>query len=1745
MKESQIDMKALTDTIIELIKNQITTGTANLIRLENFESPILYMQICDYFSKYKETDIFNGIMDIHKFNDFRNEGKYEWRDSLDYLQNNRFIDADSPLTKFRNKAAEYKNKTCLILLMGAEMAEDKGSLGDFHRISSIDIVSQLKKDYSLWFRSALIDIDADKPDNWSVLNNIFKSVFKKQNVDIITFSLFVDAVNKKVFENFDEIIEYIFSKLKEYWNMPSVIQGIPKTSRMKGNKSIAVIENSYKFITNTLDVSSASMKKMSEKLLKYAETNGIDVNAAFEGFSSYNDFGETLIEFLNGRNIDHYRPQFMNVDFGIVNTILALKSVTETGTGTEHKEKIVTLCGDPINVFQKMIIHSCIKYRDDKNLNGKMPVNLIVMVKEIKLSNCISNDDSVDDTLEKQYRSICSYTGGLLSFIDEKAFAEYNIKVKYEDDYDPFDYQNFEFIQDRIKCISKWGENSQIFIDVTAVGESENDKKTFEFKWSFSPYAGWKNAFILFIDSYENPENDDYEIPYIIQCENIHDFLSCESEEEFNIKLESMQEEIEDKKFRKELKNYFSGTDIYDKFNLFISLMTEWFENVYNHGLFTCISKMEQMIDVYREFLDTVNNNYNKLNTIQKEKLSLFLNCFTVVSGKEYLKTLKSDEIIIPPYHPAMLEKINARNFYLIYSLGEILKDFDNIKINDYKKRLDKISNFAEITQGVDIIPDGTGKSMICRNVWGFYAVYYNDNTVIEYISNIEHLQDEYDETDNANVINTPQARVIANNVCDFLKTFPSCADGLNICIVEPAEIQEIVAGLGIASEELNKHGYNVVLNVKIICFGGSKNVSSYLRYWLDNYANKEKHITINTYLKYIQKNKIASEMPQLLKNQDICFIYDILGTDNVVFEPYNLSIEKRQEQMTSYQFPMTFIPDTFSSTHSQNRKINISQIQFLVSDAYTQLANKVINPNSFEARYKVMQVLSLEKSKKDLLNTAHDNCKWVVCIDKAIDRDLLLDNNNRIIGFTTGEGCFGEYNITVSAKEEILEDIKKLLKIRLVEKFKDWKNDRIEKSADYCIEMTRHFDGSRILKALNPYDYEIHNFLAYVLTVKALGIGIQSDTGYLSRTLLNLDTYKHWFSNDEKRPDFMLIELPDTPENRSEAGKLKIKIKIIECKMGIHIDDYIEKAKKQVTVGIDTLSDVWSADNTKVNRRYWYTQLYRAIAFSKLRLTDGDADYKSVSSKIYGILNGNFDIEWSGDIYAYNLTDDSAISEEEIIEVDGIVDTITLHKAGQLFIQKMLLPDEYENAEFVFNSLENTDITTADEEDLEVIEQETITTSEDTDYMVNELNISINGEIINNEEISIDSEIETEVTLYEKASTAEIEDAETVTTNIFKKPLSEVRILLGEDERSKQKYYWEFGNKMLNNRHLLINGNSGYGKTYCIQALLMELSLQGVPSVIFDYTGGFAPNKLENVFTSVLGDRIEQRVIKIQKIPINPFARGKIYLMDNLVIDEENTDIANKISNVLTTAYKFGEQQKSTIYSAIMEGLDKYGENMSFAYLYEILGKVSNQYSESVMNKMRPFIDLNLFSAEDKFQWSDIKNSDGMVYIIQMIGYDRPTQLMLTELLLWDLWNYAQSNGKESEPLVVVLDEAQNLNHKSTSPSGKILTEGRKFGISGWYATQFMKGQLSEDEIQCLQQASQKLYFCPPENGVIDVAKSIDISSGHKEWAEKLKKLNKGECVTCGSMVRNGKWIKYEPKIINIISFQERLNNE
>jgi hypothetical protein len=69
--------------------------------------------------------------------------------------------------------------------------------------------------------------------------------------------------------------------------------------------------------------------------------------------------------------------------------------------------------------------------------------------------------------------------------------------------------------------------------------------------------------------------------------------------------------------------------------------------------------------------------------------------------------------------------------------------------------------------------------------------------------------------------------------------------------------------------------------------------------------------------------------------------------------------------------------------------------------------------------------------------------------------------------------------------------------------------------------------------------------------------------------------------------------------------------------------------------------------------------------------------------------------------------------------------------------------------------------------------------------------------------------------------------------------------VLIGNDSESGEPVYWNPDpNGGAANPHVLVLGESGFGKTYAICCLLTELAQRGITSIVFDYAQGFS---LEN----------------------------------------------------------------------------------------------------------------------------------------------------------------------------------------------------------------------------------------------------------------------------------------------------------
>ena len=271
MKARQNKLKKLISEIIDMIENQMKVPDRTyLLKLEDFDTPIIYMEICKHFSSENNLR-FIANLEYSKYTYFSEKKKQEWISALEYLNDNGYA-KNEPLTYFRNQAANSNSGKTLFLLMGAETALDRGSLKDFMHISMNDIIECLKKDYSKWFQELLEDFHSDLEKSRDCINNVYKDLFRHINIDAVQLSLFVDDLNNHDIDTLDGLVEHIYGSLKQFWRIPSIKSNIKKPAK----KPLKYISSSYQFITNALNISSAKRSSLSKKLDKYAEENEID-----------------------------------------------------------------------------------------------------------------------------------------------------------------------------------------------------------------------------------------------------------------------------------------------------------------------------------------------------------------------------------------------------------------------------------------------------------------------------------------------------------------------------------------------------------------------------------------------------------------------------------------------------------------------------------------------------------------------------------------------------------------------------------------------------------------------------------------------------------------------------------------------------------------------------------------------------------------------------------------------------------------------------------------------------------------------------------------------------------------------------------------------------------------------------------------------------------------------------------------------------------------------------------------------------------------------------------------------------------------------------------------------------------------------------------------------------------------------------------------------------------------------------
>lgn len=585
------------------------------------------------------------------------------------------------------------------------------------------------------------------------------------------------------------------------------------------------------------------------------------------------------------------------------------------------------------------------------------------------------------------------------------------------------------------------------------------------------------------------------------------------------------------------------------------------------------------------------------------------------------------------------------------------------------------------------------------------------------------------------------------------------------------------------------------------------------------------------------------------------------------------------------------------------------------------------------------------------------------------------------------------------------------------------------------------------------------------------------------------------------------------------------------------------------------------SLDDNRPDRRYWWMQLHRLIA-SKAKITP--QMQPRMLAALERLAEGEFEMEWEASIFAF-WTDASDHIRPIGYWQSQAVPEVTVHAyaIGGAYVKTLATtapPVEISWAEIDQEGEQINVVDITGNESLEMENEEEWDVDESDDYE--------NGEATNQEVLIEDAEPVTATVYGSKVIPAtpaphssgpavanDFENDENIAggnvqpqpENVSSTmPWASDRILIGQ-RKSGEPVYWEFNHPELTNRHMLIFGASGQGKTYAIQALLCEMSRFKQHSLIVDYTDGFRPDHLENETKKFLNPR--QHVVSNNPLPINPFI-AQSSDSGGLKLSEKPGDVATRVASLFNAVYNIGDQQRSVLYEAIKKGVELLGSEMNLSRMLELVDDVSEdtKYKSSgqkLYSKVKPFVDKEPFaSGNESFEWDGLFQSDSeLCHVFQLAGMDSESGRLITEFILWDLYGNLQAKGKKTDPKVLVLDEVQNLDHSEGSPLSKYLREGRKFGVSLILATQILSG-MKKDEQDRMFNAAHKLFFKPTDTELDTFASlAAKSSSGSvQDWRGKLASLQKGECYSVGSILNQttGMLMKSATKV-RVSSLAER----
>lgn len=1693
------------------------------------------------------------------------------------MRSKNWIDEEDQLTFYRSITLPKDKDGLVVVLVGLNHASDQGSLADFHLVDEARVWKLMTHCFTTWVRRISDRLGLDATNNeLGRFEGVLNELFKVRPLQLARLAEFVDVqfiVLGMNFSTLTEVIENFYQNLP-YWDIP------PLLDVENNKKSADLIEGAESFISHQHLKTPAEQKKTWSQIEAAIAEERLELPQTLAGATPYQsvaEFRDTLRDYIFDADAEA-KQRLMQTDIYPLTKVLKSRKKTAKAAVPDKAE---VLFGSSVDVILQGIWHA---WRDFSKQQGKeslsesvCSVRIIVDAFQHDLNDDPDGGRDGDGLAKELLRGCLGGLEALISGMDLRLPVDSAQAQQARVQWECLVPVTFELDLEQEVSFGAGRATPHVRFHIEIVARDPEQSLLQHFKWSFGPNHPERVRFSsakhvvnawpqqedrqLMLPAFQLPSVVMAALYFAVDEEEANRLLSqaLTNMELVNLALDITQAEID-------------GGLLLSLKNLIIAYH-KWLRCFVDHGYYQ--ANHDYFLSLQKEYEVVAKMILNKQLRGAELLLRRFYKAFLLVDERMVPNDAYLRAAVAWGISPPVMELTDARARFLCDSFPEILaeQDIGRNAGSDFGRLL----NLVQIRRPLAALIVDKDKTLSAA-IKSFGLLHYlggvasaEKSLAVQTLLRDEEIDDDVADTVRA----TEDSEVVARVLKDYLQLYAVAEDGMRILAVHVEDLATILSGVEqfLASYLKCSPAHWPAFQCEVMIYSKSSSpmaVENKLVGWRDHvvaaFREKGRTVVLSVGHHFAPDcEKIKALILQESRLYDVAFLMRFLTGELTGDAESALPFKYDLSNIGSIsKFPICEYPRPIQKDDALRRQSLLSNRRLRIQTLHADLSARLCHPQNPKGEHLIFGQVDYQRWHA-VVEELHKKAHWVACIDPFVDKRLLgshaTNGTRKIVGFSSGLGAHGELNLSISTELDTLTQLSTLVRGHLKGLLPFQPETDFDSMAGKIVQEAEEIIGLSSLRAVVGNGEKIREVVGFAAIHRAL----RKMPSAAMVQLLPIDSVQHWFASSDvsHRPDLLQLSLILREDNVPLIHAL-----VIECKFAQKNDGHLQKAREQVHDGLRQLSMLFAPNipgipRISFDRRYWWAQLHRAIT-SRSVVDLSEQDRQKLDSALEQLAEGYYEIRWKGSIFTF-WTDEPgpvpvvteiklpegvispllAVPEDfsvthVAIGYKGVTALFGYQREGQALeiggssIRLSPVLSKYGSQEFNIEAVASASIP-----------KPTMTTTHPLTSTSEATPTSdMSAAIIEN----IDSPPAGETTLiFSKVPKTHALANLVGTSNTPVSALTSLtsavpsQILIGH-KNNGEAVFWHYGHPQLSNRHMLIFGNSGFGKTYGIQCLLAEMARQNLHSLIVDYTDGFLPSQVELPFKQFV--RLKNNYIYNEKLPLNPFQAQKKIVDPSLpLFIEAPFGVATRVASIFNSVYEsMGDQQTSALIRVVEQGIIA-NPAFSMSDIPDLLRQEGSQSAESLASKLDPFIRSQPFRSDTDSSWeSMLSSADHWVNVLQLTTLARDIQKLVTEFALWNLYDYACSTGNKNRPIPIVLDEIQNLDHRSDSPIDKMMREGRKFGLSLILATQTISN-FDQEQRDRLFQAGHKLFFKPATTEIPNFAAILSTATNlpKADWAERLSKLEKGQCWSLGPALSSSGVLKEVALLVSITSLEKR----